>query len=78
MAYAGILKAQEDLGIEFDYVSPMPSVISFLWEGSSETEEYDLLIAGRFRPAGGGKREIMEEFPDQRIALVDGTEEITV
>lgn len=46
MAYAGIMKAQEDLGIEFDYVEPN-AISDFVPLGRqfSETEEYDLLIA---------------------------------
>ena len=77
MAYAGIMKAQEDLGIEFDYVEPN-AISDFVPLGRqfSETEEYDLLIAVGSDQQEAVK-EIAEEFPDQRIALVDGTEEIT-
>ena len=77
MAYAGIMKAQEDLGIEFDYVEPN-AISDFVPLGRqfSETEEYDLLIAVGSDQQEAGK-EIAEEFPHQRSALVDGTEEIT-
>ena len=77
MAYAGIMKAQEDLGIEFDYVEPN-AISDFVHLGRqfSETEEYDLLIAVGSDQQEAVK-EIAEEFPDQRIALVDGMEEIT-
>ena len=76
MSYAGVTRAQEELGIEFDYVEPS-SISDFLSFGRqfAETEEYDLILA-----IGSDQEEAMteliEEFPDQKIALIDGTSEI--
>ncbi|HJC47590.1 MAG TPA: BMP family ABC transporter substrate-binding protein [Candidatus Lachnoclostridium pullistercoris] len=76
MAYAGITRAQEDFGIEFDYVEP--STVSDLLPMDrqfAEAEEYDLIIAiasDQEEPI----REIAEEFPDQKISLLDCAAEI--
>ncbi len=76
MSYAGVTKAQEQMGIEFDYVEP-GSISDFVSFGRqfAETEEYDLILA-----IGADQEEamteIIEEFPDQKIALIDGTAEI--
>lgn len=76
MAYAGITKAQEELGIEFDYVEPN-SISDFVPLGRQfcETEEYGLVIA-----VGADQeeaiREIAEEFPEQKISLIDSEAEI--
>lgn len=76
MSYAGVTRAQEELGIEFDYVEPS-SISDFLSFGRqfAETEEYDLILA-----IGSDQEEAMteliEEFPDQKIALIGGTSEI--
>lgn len=71
MAYAGIVKAQEELGIEFDYVEPA-SASDFLSLDTqfAETGEYDLIIA-----MGTDQMEAIKEtaieFPDQKITLID-------
>ncbi len=76
MTYAGVIKAQEELGIEFDYVEPN-SVSDFVPFGRqfAETEEYDLLIA-----VGADQEEAMqeiaEEFPDQKISVLDSAAKI--
>lgn len=76
MAYAGITKAQEDFGIEFDYVEPNSvSDLLPLDRQFAEAEEYDLIIAiasDQEEPI----REIAEEFPDQKISLLDSAAEI--
>lgn len=76
MAYEGITKAQEDLGIEFDYVEPN-TVSDFvtLERQFAETEEYDLIIAVGSDQEEAVK-EISEEFPEQKISLLDCTNEI--
>lgn len=76
MAYAGITKAQEDFGVKFDYVEPN-SVSDFLSfdRQFAETGEYDLLIA-----LGSDQeesiREVAEEYPEQKISLLDSAAEI--
>lgn len=76
MAYAGITKAQEDFGIKFDYVEPNSvSDLLPLDRQFAETGEYDLLIAiasDQEDPVS----ELIEEFPDQRISLLDSAAEI--
>lgn len=76
MAYAGVTRAQEELGIEFDYVEPN-AISDFVPLGRqfAETEEYSLIIA-----VGNDQqeavKEIAEEFPDQKISLIDSMEKI--
>ena len=76
MAYAGITKAQEDFGIEFDYVEPSSvSDLLPLDRQFAETEEYDLIIAiasDQEEPI----IEVSQEFPDQKISLLDSAAEI--
>lgn len=76
MAYAGITRAQEDLGIEFDYVEP--STVSDLLPLNrqfAETEEYDLIIAIS-EDQREAVAEVAEEFPEQKISLLDCNAEI--
>lgn len=76
MAYAGVLKAQEDLGIKFDYVEPN-AISDFVPLGMqfAETEEYDLLLTIGSDQEESTK-EIVGEFPDQKISLIDSGAEI--
>lgn len=76
MTYAGVTRAQEELGIEFDYVEPgAASDFVPLGRQFAETEEYSLIIATGADQEEAVK-EIAEEFPDQKISLIDGQEEI--
>ena len=76
MTYAGVTRAQEELGIKFDYVEPN-SISDFVPFGRqfAETGEYDLLIA-----VGADQEEAMqeiaEEFPDQKISILDSAAKI--
>lgn len=71
MSYAGLLRAQEDFGIEFDYVEPK-SVSDFLpnFQMFAETEEYDLII-GLAQDQTDAVLEISEAFPEQKITHID-------
>lgn len=76
MAYAGITKAQDDFGVKFDYVEPN-SVSDFLSfdRQFAQSGEYDLLIA-----LGSDQeesiRELIGEYPNQKISLLDSGAEI--
>ncbi len=76
MSYAGVVKAQEELGIEFDYVEPS-SVSDFVSMDTmfAESEEYDLIIV-----IGSDQNEavteVNAEFPDQKISIIDSTLEL--
>lgn len=71
MAYEGLLRAQEEFGIEFDYVEPKsasdfePNHRMF-----AESEEYELLI-GLSTDQKEAVQSIAESFPDQKISLLD-------
>lgn len=73
MSYAGVVKAQEELGIEFDYVEPS-SVSDFVSMDTmfAESGEYDLVIV-----IGADQNEAVEEvsaeFPEQKISIIDST-----
>lgn len=71
MAYAGLLKAQEDFGIKFDYVEPK-SVSDFIPQHRmfAESGEYDLII-GMASDQTEAIKEISKDFPDQKISFID-------
>lgn len=71
MCYNGLLRAQEDYGIEFDYVEPK-SVSDFLpnYRMFAESEDYDLII-GMAQDQTEALLEIAEAFPDQKITHID-------
>lgn len=76
MSYAGMTKAQEDFGIEFDYVEPTSVSDYTSYERQfAETNDYDLIIA-----IGSDQEdsvvETAEEFPEQKISLIDSSSEI--
>lgn len=75
MAYGGLLKAQEDLKIEFDYVEPK-SVSDFLpnFRMFAESEEYDLII-GMASDQNEAIVEVAADFPDQKFSIVDSSVE---
>ncbi len=70
-AYRGIQQAEEELGIEYDYVEPaaVAEYDSYL-EQFAATGQYDLIIS-----IGFDQRDALEEvsarFPEQNFALVD-------
>lgn len=71
MAYAGLVRAQEDFGIEFDYVEPAAASDFYSLDSQfAETGEYDLLIV-----LGTDQIEavtdVAAEFPEQKISIVD-------
>lgn len=75
MCYSGLLRAQEDFGIEFDYVEPK-SVSDFLpnYRMFAESEDYDLII-GMAQDQTEAVLEISESFPDQKITHIDANTE---
>jgi basic membrane protein A len=76
MAYEGLQQAQETLGITFDYVEPK-SPSDFLAQNRmfAEAGTYDLIIALGNDQAEAIK-EIKNDFPDQKISLIDSSTEI--
>lgn len=71
MSYEGITRAQDELGIEFDYAEPESiSDIVSLGRQFAETGEYDLLI-GVGSDQEDAMIEIAEEFPEQKISVID-------
>jgi Uncharacterized ABC-type transport system, periplasmic component/surface lipoprotein len=73
MAYAGLLKAQETLGIQFDYVEPK-SVSDFVPQHRmfAESGEYDLII-GIGNDQGDAISEVAADFPDQKFSIIDSS-----
>ena len=71
ISYAGVMKAQEDLGIEFDYVE---TTAIAEYEGYqrdfARSGEYELIITIGFDQADA-LTIIAEEYPDQKFAIVD-------
>lgn len=71
LIYDGLLKAQEELNIEFDYAEPMypdkykQSILEF-----AETREYQLIIAIGPEQESDVKA-VSVEFPNQKFTLID-------
>ena len=73
MAYAGLQKAESELGITFDYLEPT-SVSDYVPNLRSlcESGEYDLVI-GLGTDMTDAITEICEDFPEQKISHIDST-----
>jgi basic membrane protein A len=71
MAYAGLLKAQEKLGIQFDYVEPK-SVSDFVPQLRmfAESKEYSLII-GIGNDQSEAMKEVSKNFPKQKFSIID-------
>lgn len=70
-AYEGMLRAQSELGIEFDYAEPQ-SVAEYmpLLNRFAQTRQYDLIISIGFNQADALDA-VAARFPNQRFAIVD-------
>lgn len=73
MSYAGLIKAQEDFGINFDYVETK-SVSDFVPQHRmfAESEDYDLII-GLQSDQVEAINQISKDFPNQKISLIDAS-----
>lgn len=71
LIYDGLLKAQKELGVEFDYAEPIypeeyeKSIMEF-----AETQEYQLIIAIGPEQEGDVKA-VSKEYPNQKFTLID-------
>ncbi|MHB1392911.1 MAG: BMP family ABC transporter substrate-binding protein [Clostridia bacterium] len=76
MSYAGLLKAQEDFGIKFDYVEPK-AVSDYVSQHRmfAESEDYDLII-GLAADQIEAIKEVIKDFPDQKISLIDANADL--
>lgn len=76
MAYAGLLKAQEDFGIEFDYVEPK-SASDYIPQHRmlAESGEY-VLIIGMASDQTEAVTEITKDFPEQKISFIDANADL--
>ena len=71
MGYEGLLMAQEDFGIEFDYAEPKSiSDYESCFRMYAESGEYELILG-----LGSGQSDALSvvagEFPDQKFGIVD-------
>lgn len=73
MAYDGITSAQNDLGIEFDYLEPA-TISDYVPDLRSmcESEEYALII-GLGSDMTDAITEVATDFPDQKFSHIDST-----
>jgi len=73
ISYAGVVKAKEDLGIDFDYVQPTEIA---QYEGYqrdfAKSGEYSIIIGIGFDQLEPMTK-IAGEYPDQKFALIDET-----
>lgn len=73
MSYAGLLKAQEELGIKFDYVETK-SISDYVPQHRmfAESEDYDLII-GLSSDQVEAVKQISKDFPKQKISIIDAS-----
>jgi len=73
MSYQGLLKAQEDLGIEFDYLEPTSaSDFESMHRMLAEGGEYDLII-GLGADQQDAITAVATDFPEQKWSYIDAT-----
>lgn len=71
ISFAGVKRAQEDLGIEFDYVEPKAiAEYEGFQRDFAKTGEYEIIICIGFDQADA-LAIIADEYPDQKFAIVD-------
>lgn len=71
LSYEGVVKAESELGIEFDYVEPI-SVADYETQQKSMAgaEEYELIICVGFDQAAGLEK-VSADYPDQKFMIID-------
>src|SRR5690606_9071014 len=70
-AYEGVLRAQSELGVAFDFIEPQPLAdYEPLLTRFAQTRRYDLIISIGFNQADALDA-VAERFPDQKFAIVD-------
>ncbi|MCT4686137.1 BMP family lipoprotein [Vallitalea sp.] len=76
MAYAGLLQAEEEFGIEFDYFEPK-AVSDYIanFRLFAESGEYDLII-GIGNEQVDAVTQIAAEYPEIKFSLIDSAAEI--
>ena len=73
ISYAGVLKAEEELGIQFDYVEPTAiAEYEGFQRDFAKTGEYEIIICVGFDQADA-LTTVAGEYPDQKFAIVDMT-----
>jgi len=73
ISYAGVLRAEEELGIEFDYVEPAAiAEYEGFQRDFAKTGEYEIIICVGFDQADA-LTTVAGEYPDQKFAIVDMT-----
>ncbi len=76
LVYAGLEKAEDELGIEFNYAEPT-QVTDFevMMRDMANSQEYDVIICVGF-DATDGLTKVAPEFPDQDFAIIDNVIEL--
>lgn len=73
MSYQGLLQAQEDFGIEFDYLEPTSaSDYEAMHRMLAESGDYDLII-GLAADQQDAITAVATDFPDQKWSYIDAT-----
>ena len=71
ISYAGVVQAEEELGIEFDYVEPKAiAEYEGFQRDFAKTGEYAIIICIGFDQADALAK-VADEYPNQRFAIVD-------
>jgi basic membrane protein A len=71
ISYAGVVRAKEELGIEFDYVEPKAiAEYEGFQRDFAKSSEYSIIVCIGFDQADALTK-IAEEYPNQKFAIVD-------
>ena len=72
LVYAGMKKAESDLGISFDYAEPKQiSEFELIMRDMASSGEYGVIVCVGFDQVDPLTK-VAPEFPDQKFALIDG------
>lgn len=73
MIYAGLTRAQDELGIYFDYIEPASDgeIITALYEYAQDGS-YDVVMLATSN-AASSLEEVASEYPDQNFTIIDAT-----
>ncbi len=71
LTYQGMKRAQEELGISFDYVEPKEIADYETYQRNmAKTDEYGLIVTVGFDQASALKK-VANDYPDQKFAIID-------
>lgn len=72
LVYAGMVRAEEELGVAFDYAEPKQVAdYEVIMRDMCDSGEYEVIVCISFDQQDGLSR-VAPDYPDQKFALIDG------